>query len=226
MQWRKRIFCQVDKSFLQKKVEFLPVSLKTMCEQWFLKQLQMYKRTFTKFTCLSTRIYRFCETLRTLLAFRIFLDKINLSKLFFNLNCLSTFQFQVGPTYGWKMMTGYLAQKHDVHVGNKSFGKALAKVCLQHHVQRKTNTAKSLNPIPYRSDYFGHKRHMDQKEKLVIYGVTHILAIDGHSRFIASFSTMPIKNNAIIYDKVYVFNSLEFQTLFEEIPTHHTFVLR
>ena len=33
-----------------KKVEFLPGSLKTMREQRFLKQLQRYKRTFTKFT--------------------------------------------------------------------------------------------------------------------------------------------------------------------------------
>ena len=91
------------------------------------------------------------------------------------------------------MMTGYLAQKHDVHVGNKRFGRALAKVCPQHHVQRKTNTAMFLNPIPYRADYFEHKRHMDQNEKLVMYGVTQILAIDGHSRFSATFSTMPIK---------------------------------
>ena len=38
------------------------------------------------------------------------------------------------------------------------------------------------------------------------------LAIDCHSRFIAAFSAMPIKNDAIIYDEVYwyVFYSLEF----------------
>ena len=54
------------------------------------------------------------------------------------------------------MMTGYLAQKHDVHVGNKRFGRALAKVCPQHHVQRKTNTAKFLNPIPERAEILFH----------------------------------------------------------------------
>ena len=84
-------------------------------------------------------------------------------------------------------MTGYLAQKHHVHLGDKRVGRGLAEVCPQHHAQRKTNTAKLLNPIPYRADYFGHKLHINQNEKLVIYGVTHVLAIDGHSRFIATF---------------------------------------
>ena len=85
-----------------------------------------------------------------------------------------------------------------------------------------------LNPIPYRADYFRHKTHMDQNEKLVMYGVTRVLAIDDLSRFIAAFSAMPIKNYALIYDEVYryVFCSLEFQTLSEESQTHHTFVLR
>ena len=79
----------------------------------------------------------------------------------------------------------------------------LVEVCSQHHAQRKTNTAKFLNLFPYRADYFGHKRHMDRNEKLVMYGLKHILAIDCHSRFIAAFSTMSVKNNAIIYDEVY-----------------------
>ena len=85
-----------------------------------------------------------------------------------------------------------------------------------------------LNPIPYRADYFGHKIHMDQNKKLVMYGVTHVLVIDGHSHFVAAFSIIPIKNNAIIYDEVYryVFCSLEFQNLSEESRAHNTFVLR
>ena len=109
-------------------------------------------------------------------------------------------------------MTCYLAQKDDVHLGVKKVGRALAEVCLQHYSQRKTN------PIPYCADYFGHKLYMDQNEKLMVYGVTHVLAIAGHSHSIAAFSTMPIKNNAKCYDEVYryVFYSLEFQTLSEE----------
>ena len=52
---------------------------------------------------------------------------------------------------------------------------------------------------------------MDQNEQLVVYGVKHILAIGRHSRFIAFFSAMSIKNDAIIYDWVYqyLFYSLE-----------------
>ena len=91
------------------------------------------------------------------------------------------------------MMTGFLVQKHDVHLGNKRFGWTLAKVCPQHHAQRKKNTAMFLNPIHYRVDYFGHKRHMDQNKMLVMYGVEYGLAFDDHSRFIAAFSTIPMK---------------------------------
>ena len=53
---------------------------------------------------------------------------------------------------------------------------------------------------------------MDQNKKLVVYGVKHVIVIDCHSRFIAAFLIMPIKNEAIIYDEVYryTFYSLEF----------------
>jgi len=61
---------------------------------------------------------------------------------------------------------------------------------------------RAVNLIPYRADYFGHKLHIDQNEKLVMYGVTHVAAIDGHSRYILATSTMPIKNNIVIYDDI------------------------
>uniref|UniRef100_A0A1X7TBU0 Uncharacterized protein n=1 Tax=Amphimedon queenslandica TaxID=400682 RepID=A0A1X7TBU0_AMPQE len=34
---------------------------------------------------------------------------------------------------------------------------------------------------------FGHKLHLDQKEKLVMFGVTHVLGVDGYSGLIVSF---------------------------------------
>lgn len=49
----------------------------------------------------------------------------------------------------------------------------------------------------------GHKLHMDQNEKLAMYGVTHIVAIDGFSRKIVPHSTMPVKNYFTIYQEVY-----------------------
>lgn len=49
----------------------------------------------------------------------------------------------------------------------------------------------------------GHKLHLDQNEKLVMFGVTHVLAIDGFSSQIVAYNTMPVKNNLTIYQKVY-----------------------
>lgn len=57
--------------------------------------------------------------------------------------------------------------------------------------------------MPYNAEYVGHKLHIDQNEKLVMFGVTHVMAIDGYSKKIVGHSTMPIKNNIIIYDEVY-----------------------
>ena len=66
-----------------------------------------------------------------------------------------------------------------------------------------TTTTIAVNPIPYRADYFGHKLHIDQNEKLVMYEVTRVAAIDGHSRFVVAGTTMPVKNNLTIYREIY-----------------------
>ena len=63
--------------------------------------------------------------------------------------------------------------------------------------------ARNLNPSPYYAKYMGHKLHIDQNEKLVMFGVTHVLAIDGFSSMSVAHSTMPVKNNVITYDKVF-----------------------
>lgn len=49
----------------------------------------------------------------------------------------------------------------------------------------------------------GHKLHLDQNEKLGMFGVTHVLAVDGYSNKIVSNATMPIKNNLVIFEEVY-----------------------
>lgn len=63
--------------------------------------------------------------------------------------------------------------------------------------------ARNLNPVPYNAAYVGHKIHLDQNEKLAMFGVTHVLAIDGFSSKIVGRSTMPVKNNLTIYSDVY-----------------------
>ena len=54
-----------------------------------------------------------------------------------------------------------------------------------------------LNPALYRASHYGKKLHLDQNEKIAMFGVTHVLAVDGYSRRIVGFSTLPIKT---VYD--------------------------
>ena len=100
-------------------------------------------------------------------------------------------------------MTGYVNHKFNVNVSQRRVGSALSVVSPFYHSQRQNDTARLTNPIPYRADYFGHKMHIDQNEKLVMYGCTHVVAIDGHSRFVLAGTTMPIKHNGKIYEDVF-----------------------
>ena len=109
----------------------------------------------------------------------------------------------MGPTFDRKIIKGYLSQKHKVKISQRRVALALQVVAPIYHQGRQANTARMINSIPYRTDYFGHKLHIDQNEKLVMYGVTHFVAIDGHSRFIPTGSTMPIKNNKTIYKRTF-----------------------
>ena len=67
-----------------------------------------------------------------------------------------------------------------------------------YHHQRKTPTAHQINPFPHHASYFGHKPHVDQNEKLMMFGVTHVCAIDGYSGKVVGFASMPVKNNVEI----------------------------
>ena len=69
-------------------------------------------------------------------------------------------------------------------------------------------TMQHLNPVPYHASYFGQKLHIDQNEKLVMFGVTHICATDGYSGKIVGFISMPIKNNVEIYSHLFRYDFL------------------
>lgn len=60
-----------------------------------------------------------------------------------------------------------------------------------------------MNLIRYQAKYFCHILHVDQNEKLVKYGVTHVMARDGFSGKVITYMTLPIKNHVAIYDQVY-----------------------
>ena len=110
--------------------------------------------------------------------------------------------FQVGPTYGRKTLTGLLASE-GVKVAEERVGKALKEVNPVYHQARYHRAERRLNPIPYHASHFGNKIHIDQNEKLAMYGVTHVCAIDGFSSKVVGFISMPIKNNIEIYNHLF-----------------------
>jgi len=99
-------------------------------------------------------------------------------------------------------MTGLLSSK-GVHVNQQRVKESLCRVSPAYQNRRRTDTARQMNPAPYRADYVGHKLHIDQNEKLVMYGVTHVAAVDGYSGMVVGFVTMPIKNNVEIYSHLF-----------------------
>ena len=109
---------------------------------------------------------------------------------------------QVGPTCGRKMIKGFLKSK-GIDAGDRRVGKASSVVSALYHAARCANVQRNINPLPYKADYFRHKLHIDQNEKVVMYGLTHACASDGYSGKLVSFAPMPIKNNSVIYDQIY-----------------------
>ena len=101
-------------------------------------------------------------------------------------------------------MKGYLDSKNNgTFAAEGRVGKSLIRVCPFYHQQRRQGTERQTNPVPYVAEYYGHKLHLDQNEKLAHVGVTHVCAIYGFSRFITAFACMPVKNNVIIYEEIF-----------------------
>ena len=104
--------------------------------------------------------------------------------------------------YGRKTMQGFLASR-GIKAGQRQIGKVLPKANPPYHTTRLNVAQQHLNPHPYVADYFGHKMHVDQNEKLVMFGVTHIAAIDGYSSMVVGFVSMLVKNNVEIYKEMF-----------------------
>ena len=109
---------------------------------------------------------------------------------------------QVGPSYGRKTMTGYLRSK-GFDIGERRVRRVLNLLQPNYLYQRTSLMNRSLNPHPYYAEYFGHKMHLDQNEKLTQFGVTEVAASDGYSGMLLGIITMPIKNNMLIYNDLY-----------------------
>ena len=67
-----------------------------------------------------------------------------------------------------------------------------------------TLTQRQTNPVPYVAQYFEEKLHIDQNEKLIAFGITHVCAVDGFSGKIIALCSMPIKNNRVIYEHIFL----------------------
>lgn len=90
-----------------------------------------------------------------------------------------------------------------MRIAESRVGTALHDVNPHYQQARQERTERQLNPKPYRASHFGDKIHIDQNEKLVMFGVTHICAIDGYSGKIVGFISMPVKNNLEIYNHLF-----------------------
>ncbi|NP_001411522.1 si:ch211-227p7.1 [Danio rerio] len=125
---------------------------------------------------------------------------------------------ETGPAFGRKMMTGYLSSK-GVRASEGRVGDVLRRINLPYHMAR-YHGSRNLNPIPYAAEYVGHKLHIDQNEKMVMFGVTHVAAVDGYSRKIVGHSTMPVKNNLTIYQNVYRSAVIEYG-IWDQVRVDH-----
>ena len=100
------------------------------------------------------------------------------------------------------MLTGTLRSKGSL-VGETKIGKILKEINPNAQKAREYSAGRSLNPKVYKADYFGHKIHYDQNEKLGMYGVVHVCARDGYSGKIVGHATMAKKNNIVIYNEIH-----------------------
>lgn len=66
--------------------------------------------------------------------------------------------------------------------------------------QHRDNVHRLFNP--YATSY-GEKIHLVKNEKLTRFVITHIAAVDGYSRKIAGFITIPLKNAIAVCDVLF-----------------------
>ena len=80
-----------------------------------------------------------------------------------------------------------------INVGEKKIGKILGEINPEAQIKMQKVAGRSLNPKVYNAEYFGHKVHYDQNEKLGMFGVVHVCARDGFSGKIVGYATMARK---------------------------------
>ena len=135
-----------------------------------------------------------------------FIPRLNPSQLIPN---SVYFDSQYGHTYGRHMMQGTLRYQLQQgsrrrEISQRRISSMLRKVAPSAHEERAHDLLDRTNPVPYYAPYFGYKLHMDQNEKLAQeFGATHVHALDGCSRMVLGFITIPKKNPVLIYQYLF-----------------------
>ena len=65
------------------------------------------------------------------------------------------------------------------------------------HIRRRISN-QATNVHPYVANCFGEKLHLDQNEKLSMFGAVHVISVDGYSRTICGLITIPRKNLPVL----------------------------
>ena len=113
-------------------------------------------------------------------------------------------------------MTGLLCSQGIV-VGENRVARSMQRVAPAAQIGRRQRARRHLNPPPYIARFFGDKVHFVQNEKLAMYGVTHVLVIDGK---IVGMITIPVKNTISIYGALMRPMLLEFG-LWQQVRVDH-----
>lgn len=104
----------------------------------------------------------------------------------------------VGHSYGRRTLHGLLSSQ-GLHVSQPRISRCMTRVAPAPQRHRAYTARRHLNPPMYNARFFADKLHLDQNEKLSMYSVTHVMAVDGFSRKIVGMVSMPVKNPITIY---------------------------
>ena len=97
----------------------------------------------------------------------------------------------------------YILLYFKVLVWARKVGTAVKKNCPITQTERCIRAGRSFTSKVYKANDFGHKLLVDHNDKLVMYGVTHVVARDGYFGMITGYATIAIKINLTRYEKMF-----------------------
>lgn len=126
---------------------------------------------------------------------------------------------RAGHSYGRRTLQGLVRANGHI-ISQERIRRAMQHVAPGPLSARRRISHRISNPHPYVAHQFGEKIHLDQNEKLAMFGVVHVLAIDGYSRKICGLISIPRKNAITIYDKLFQPLLLSYG-LWEQVRVDH-----